>query len=197
VVSCDAGASPGPKRPKRKERVVAADKRITPGEKRTGTASSQPGKAGMEFKIPRPLKAEHEELHGELVKATKEGGRIGEAARAVAKLLHPHFVKEEEYALPPLGLLSDIAQGKAGPEMEAVLSMTGRLKAELPQMLDEHEQIVRALHDLARAAKQQRRTEYVRFAEKLILHAQTEEEVLYPAAVLIGEYLKLKLGIRE
>jgi hypothetical protein len=27
----------------------------------------------------------------------------------------------------------------------------------------------------------------------LMLHAQTEEEVLYPAAILIGEYLKLKL----
>jgi len=28
-----------------------------------------------------------------------------------------------------------------------------------------------------------------------MLHAQTEEEVLYPAAVLVGEYLKLKLEI--
>jgi len=26
-----------------------------------------------------------------------------------------------------------------------------------------------------------------------MLHAQTEEEVLYPAAILVGEYLKLKL----
>jgi hypothetical protein len=25
---------------------------------------------------------------------------------AVAKLMHPHFVKEEAYSLPPLGLLS-------------------------------------------------------------------------------------------
>jgi len=27
----------------------------------------------------------------------------------------------------------------------------------------------------------------------LMLHAKTEEEVLYPAAILVGEYLKLKL----
>ena len=26
--------------------------------------------------------------------------------------------------------------------------------------------------------------------EKLMLHARTEEEVLYPAAILVGEYLK-------
>jgi hypothetical protein len=32
----------------------------------------------MEFLIPEPLKAEHEELHTELVDATKAGGRVGE-----------------------------------------------------------------------------------------------------------------------
>lgn len=31
-------------------------------------------------------------------------------------------------------------------------------------------------------------------AEHEELHAQTEEEVLYPASILIGEYLKLKLS---
>jgi hypothetical protein len=28
----------------------------------------------------------------------------------------------------------------------------------------------------------------------LIRHAQEEEEVLYPAAILVGEYIKLRLG---
>ncbi len=86
----------------------------------------------MEFKIPQPLKLEHEELHAELVKATKAGGKIGEAAKAVAKILHPHFVREEEYALPPLGLLPLLVDGKVTPEMGNVLMMTDRLKAELP-----------------------------------------------------------------
>ncbi|MDZ7260614.1 MAG: hypothetical protein ONB05_00640 [candidate division KSB1 bacterium] len=63
----------------------------------------------MKFEIPKPLKMEHEELHAELVRATKVGGEIGEAAKAVAEILHPHFVKEEEYALPPLGILSLLA----------------------------------------------------------------------------------------
>ena len=58
----------------------------------------------MEFEIPESLELEHEELHRQLVHAVKEGGKIGEAAKAVAELLHPHFEKEEEYALPPLGL---------------------------------------------------------------------------------------------
>ena len=66
----------------------------------------------MTFKIPSPLKLEHEELHGELVRATQAGGRVGEAAKEVARVLHDHFVKEEEFALPPIGLLSSLARGE-------------------------------------------------------------------------------------
>jgi hypothetical protein len=49
----------------------------------------------MEFTIPQSLKTEHAELHAELKKATKEVGKIGEAARSVAAVLHPHFLKSE------------------------------------------------------------------------------------------------------
>ena len=147
----------------------------------------------MIFIIPKSLKIEHEELHEELDRATKESGKIGDAAKAVAKILHPHFVKEEEYALPPLGLLPLLAEGKFIPEMVDALKMTNKLKEELPQMLEEHKAIVAALKVLSDAAKKERKTEYPKFAEKLTFHAQNEEEVLYPAAILIGEYLKLKL----
>jgi hypothetical protein len=51
----------------------------------------------IEFKIPKSLKVEHEELQEELAKATKENGKIGDAAKAVAKILRPHF--EEHKAI--------------------------------------------------------------------------------------------------
>lgn len=148
----------------------------------------------MEFKIPKPLTVEHEELHAVLAKATKESGEVGNAAKVVAKLLHPHFVKEEEFALPPLALLRPLAEGKIDPEMKEACKMTDRLKAELHEMLGEHKEIVGALGNLEAVARKEKKGEYVDFAEKLVLHAQSEEEVLYPAAVLIGEYLKLKLN---
>jgi hypothetical protein len=148
----------------------------------------------MEFVIPRPLKLEHDELHEQLRKATRESGDLGEAGKAVAKLMHPHFVKEEEYALPPLGLLPLLAKGTVTPDMAAVLPMTDKLKAELGQMLAEHKSIVVALRNLADAARRANKPEHAEFAEKLILHAQTEEEVSYPTAILIGQYIKLKLG---
>ena len=59
----------------------------------------------MKIVIPTSLKLEHEELHRELAKATKVGGKIAEAAKLVAQTLHPHFVAEEEFAIPPLGVL--------------------------------------------------------------------------------------------
>lgn len=147
----------------------------------------------MNFQIPPTLKAEHEELHGELARATKAGGRTGEAAKAVAKVMHPHFVKEEEYALPPLGLLSVLAKGKVEAGMAEVLKMTDKLEAELPHMLAEHKEIVTALQRLVEAAKAEDKPEYAHFAEKLMAHARTEEEVSYPTALLIGRYLKSAL----
>ena len=148
----------------------------------------------MTFTIPSPLKLEHEELHAELVRATQAGGRVGEAAKGVARVLHDHFVKEEEFALPPIGLLSSLARGEVDDNMKSVFGMTDRLKAELPKMLEEHKAVVAALEKLIVAAEAEKKPEHARFAKKLMLHAQTEEEVLYPAAVLIGKYLKLKFG---
>lgn len=148
----------------------------------------------MSTTIPLPLKQEHEELHAELVAATKAGGKTGAAAQAVARVLHPHFVKEEEYALPPLGLLTQLAAGEAPPDLEPVIAMTDRLKKDLGHMLQEHKAIVVELHKLMESARNEKKTEYVHLAERLILHAQTEEEVLYPTAILIGEHLKRKAG---
>jgi hypothetical protein len=148
----------------------------------------------MDIRIPPSLKVEHEELHAELVALTRSSGRVGEAARNVATLLHPHFVKEEEYALPPLGLLATVAQGTVTPAMRPVLAMTDRLKGEMPEMLAEHRVVVAALEKLAEAGKAEKRPDAERFAEKLRVHAETEEQVLYPAAILVGEYVKAHLG---
>ena len=147
----------------------------------------------MNLTVPESLKLEHEELHAELARATKAGGKTAKAAKAVAKVLHPHFVKEGEFALRPIGLLAPLARGKVNRAMASVLDMTDRLKAELPEMLREHKAVVTALKKLTVAAKREKKSVHARFAEKLMLHAKMEEEVLYPAAILVGEYLKLKL----
>ena len=109
----------------------------------------------MEFNIPHTMQVEHEELHADLKKAIASGGETGAAAKEVAEALHAHFVSEEEYALPPLGLLSALAGGRISSEMAEVLVMTDTLKAELPRMLEEHQAILAALQKLIKAASQE------------------------------------------
>jgi hypothetical protein len=98
--------------------------------------------------------------------------------------------------LPPLGLLVLLAKGPVTPDMAEVLSLTDVLRKDLDQMLEEHKAIVGALQKLADAARRENKPEYVKFSQKLIAHAQTEELVMYPAALLVGEYVRHKLGMR-
>ena len=147
--------------------------------------------ATMSFSIPERMQNEHEELHAALARLTRGSGRTGEAARAVARLLEPHFTKENEYALPPLSLLAPLSQGKFEPRMADVLRLTDRLEAEMPVMLAEHKDIAAALKTLRDAATADHEAAGIRFAEHLAAHAQ-EEEFTYPTALLIGRYVKLR-----
>ena len=56
---------------------------------------------------------------------------------------------------------------------------------------------VAALNTLREAAARAGRTEIVAFAEELVEHARTEEEVMYPAAVLVGQVVRERLGQRS
>lgn len=143
---------------------------------------------------PPALISEHEALHRRLRQATEAGGEVGAAATTVARLMHPHFVKEDEIALPPLGLLLALVRGEMNAEMAAVLELTDRLEVELPQMLAEHRGIVDALSKLREAAARAGSDDVVAFAEALVEHAQTEEAVMYPAAILVGQVVRQRLG---
>ena len=59
-----------------------------------------------------------------------------------------------------------------------------------------HQTIVAALNTLREAAARAGRSEIVAFAEALVEHARTEEEVMYPAAVLVGQVVRQRLGQR-
>lgn len=146
------------------------------------------------IRIPESMRVEHEEIHEALVRATKEPGRIGAAARELATVLHPHFVREEQIALPPLGLLAPLAQGEMTSEMREVLPMTDSLRAELPRMLEEHEAIRAATIRLGEVAHAEGNAPVERLAEQLKLHAQSEEELFYPAALLVGDLVRARMS---
>ena len=74
--------------------------------------------------------------------------------------------------------------------MRSVLPMTDALERELAQMLREHGSIRDAVIQFRATAERNRKDEYVRFADNLTAHAREEEEILYPAAILVGRYVK-------
>lgn len=143
------------------------------------------------LQTPESIAIEHRELHEALAHAAAEGGDIAAAAAELEGALSPHFKREEQIATPPLGLLPALAHGKATAEMRSVLPMTTALERELPQMLREHEAIRAAVTKFRATAERTSRKDYVRFADNLAAHARQEEEILYPAAILVGRYVDL------
>jgi hypothetical protein len=101
------------------------------------------------MKAPPSLRREHEELHADLARAGKKPGLLGETAREVARIMHPHFLREDEYAVPPLSLLPRLAKGIVTPEMAEVLPLVARLKEEMPLMIEEHRAILGAVRAFA------------------------------------------------
>jgi hypothetical protein len=148
----------------------------------------------LEIYLPSDAKPEHRELHERLSKARRLGGRTAQAAQSLMEVLFPHILLEEKYAAPPLSLLSRLAGGEVTEDMSHVIRRSEKLKSELPKMLEDHRRIVAALASLMQAAAEEKHEGYAEFGQKLIRHAQQEEEYLYPAAILVGEYVKLKLG---
>jgi hypothetical protein len=148
--------------------------------------------SAQQISIPSSMRQEHAEIHKALERATTAPGNVGAAARALAKVLHPHFEREEQIALPPLGLLAPLARGEFAPAMLDVLPMTDSLRSELPRMIEEHRAIRVATAKLAEVARAERNTEVARLAEQLALHAQSEEELFYPAAILVGDIVRAR-----
>ena len=144
--------------------------------------------------IPQSIQSEHDAIHDALTKATKAPGRVGVAARELAAVLGPHFKREDEIALPPLGLLAPLAAGETPAGMKEALAMSDTLRHEMPRMLEEHKQIRAATEKLRTVAREDKAVMHAQFAEELAAHATSEEEVLYPAAILVGDIIRTRLG---
>lgn len=163
-------------------------------------AAGQAGHAGhaegheRALAVPPSLQREHQAIHHALEEATKAPGRVGAAAKELAAVLGPHFQREDEIALPPLGLLAPLAAGERPAGMEEALAMTDALRKEMPRMLEEHERIRAATETLRTVAREENDRGRERFADQLAAHAQSEEEVLYPAAILVGEVIRVRMA---
>jgi hypothetical protein len=159
-----------------------------------GSHAEAPAPGQPTLAVPASIRTEHQHLHHQLEAAIAAGGKTGAAAKAVADVLAPHFEDEEAYAMPPLGLLGALARGEPirDEQVRQAIAMAERLRSNYDQMLAEHVQIHAALKALAAAAREEHKPGPAAFAEALMQHAGSEEELLYPTTLLIGKYLELQ-----
>ncbi len=144
--------------------------------------------------IPEPIRIEHDQLHEELAQALQAGGKTGEAARDVQQALAGHFEEENRLVMPLLGLLEPLAEQNVRGEMRTAIEMARQVERKLPSFLKEHEAIHEAVNRLERVAEEEGKSDIATFARRLRLHAQHEEVVLYPAAILVGRHLDDQLS---
>lgn len=146
------------------------------------------------LKMPEPLRLDQAELCVELELATLAGGKTAKAARKLLKVLQPHLLQEEEDLLQILGLLAPLAQGELTPDMQSIPARTERLKARAFNIAREHATIRQASDNLLHAADAEGKRELAAFIQRLKLRTWMDEVVFYPAALLLGEYVKLTAG---
>jgi hypothetical protein len=149
----------------------------------------------MELIIPQALIEDHKDMKAELAHAVEEGGKVGEAAQALRTVILPHIEREEKFALPPLGLLPIVSKGEVDYDMNEAVFLADQLKEEMPKMLSEHAAILAAINQLDEAARLEGKKQYQGMAAMMRLHLEEEEQVYYPAALLVGVYLHTRLMV--
>jgi hypothetical protein len=117
------------------------------------------------------------------------GGKVGSAAREVAKTLHPHMERENKLALPVIGVTRELAEGKMPADLSDAFDLSIKFKSEHKRMLQEHAKIVKTLNKLERVATAAKRRDVVLLAQRLKHHVQTEEELTYSAVLMAARLL--------
>lgn len=142
----------------------------------------------MPLSAPSSMEREHEEIWQLLLRVQHLSGKTGNIAEKMAKGLKAHIDREEALALPLLGILQDLANGKLKNGVAKRATILGvQFQKEYQGMIHGHREIHKFLESLKKVGSDEGHLTAVRFAEALEKHAKEEEEVLYPAALLAGK----------
>jgi pyruvate-formate lyase len=159
-------------------------------------AGEDPPHPGSELVMPQVMRSEYDKIAADLGQIALHRGPLAHAAIRVLWLMKAHFAKESEFVFPPLGLLPALAEGRASPEdMRAALAMVERVKAEQERLFEEHAQITSALIDLTQKAAAANDERVGALAQAVARRYADEVEVLVPAVLLLGDYIRMKLAV--
>ncbi len=156
-----------------------------------GPLSAQPAPHAGD--IPQSMRVEHDDTLQQLTTLSHRRGAVGVAANKALSLFKQHLQREEEFILPPLTLLRELADGKVSPDMKWAIAMADRVKAEREKTYQEHTQITDAMNELAAAARKAHDAAALDFARAAVADSLTDQELIEPMSIVIGDYLKGKL----
>jgi hypothetical protein len=142
---------------------------------------------------PRSVQLQHEQLVSRLESIAKRGGPTGMAAGKAATFLKAHYAKEEEFVLPPLGLLSTILKNPSPADLDRAIAMAERTQAALDELLADHLQITTMMNDLIEAGSREHDESLTRLARRVAAQSLNDIEVVQPTTILIGEYIRANL----
>ena len=141
----------------------------------------------MPLSAPASMEKEHQKIWQLLMSVQNLPGRTGSVAEKLAKDLKAHIDKEESLALPLLGILRPLVNGKLSrASAKRASSLYSQFEKVYPGMLHGHKELYRVLERLKKVGAEEGHLTAIRFAEALEKHSREEEDVLYPAAILAG-----------
>jgi hypothetical protein len=141
---------------------------------------------------PAVIVTKHGHLRDALARAARDGGAVGDVARSLEQPLSSHLKNDEELVMPPLGLLRPLVDGAQPADVAKVAALVARIEREWPQRLAEHRIILDGARRLRDAAARERKPEFADLGDQLSTHAIIDDQVLYPASILVAKYLASK-----
>jgi iron-sulfur cluster repair protein YtfE (RIC family) len=150
-----------------------------------------------ETQEPLALAQAHLELTDQLGYAVSLKSPTGEIARQLEATLKNHLRREDEMITPLLATFPNLAAGRLPVDAASLIELFERAEKNYESLLGEHAEITRIVERLRPTAESDREEEVVRFCDELLAHARLEEQVLYPAAVVAGRFMKLRESQRE
>lgn len=143
--------------------------------------------------IPQSLLLEQQETMAQLTKLSQRPAPVGAAARLALVVYREHMKLEDEFILPPIALLQELAGGRITPDMKWAIAMADRVKDEREKIFEQDTEVTDAMNTLAVAAEDAHDADALAFARAGAADLLIDMELREPMTIVIGEYLRAKL----
>ena len=146
--------------------------------------------------VPSSIKKTHVHVLEQIHMMALYKDSSGSVAKKLEDLMQHHFREEEDFILPSLGLLPLLASGQEPGQSEDIILLSEKARSMLNHMSVEHQLINAYIAELKEASSKESLPEIIKFENEVLNHATSEEEVFFPASILVGKYLKLKAAAK-